>query len=162
MIGCTPYQGDTPEELFNNIMSNNRCVEMDIGYGDDQISPEAADLVDKLLVQDPGKRLGSKGVEEIKSHPFFQGMDWSCLRQQEPPFVPKPANIADTSYFDEKKAFNLNLGKGSVRFRSNIIEREKQGVLHNGRLQLPNAEHRKPSAKEQRRCYARPRTIEPA
>jgi len=121
MVGCPPYQGDTPEELFNNIMNNNRCVEMDIGYGDDQISPEAADFIEKLLEQNAEKRLGSKGIEEIKEHAFFQGMNWNGLRQQEPPFVPKPANIVDTSYFGEKKAFNLNLGVEAVSFECNRL-----------------------------------------
>ena len=43
-----------------------------IGYDEGCITPEAKDLIDRLLELDRTKRLGSKGVEEIKSHPFFK------------------------------------------------------------------------------------------
>ena len=65
------------------------------------MSPEAQDLITKLLIQDPTKRLGAKGVEEIKSHPFFDGLNWENL-YNEPrhgTFVPKPTDKMDTGYF---------------------------------------------------------------
>jgi protein-serine/threonine kinase len=37
------------------------------------VSPECQDLIAKLLVKDPAKRLGTRaGAEEIKTHPFFK------------------------------------------------------------------------------------------
>lgn len=44
---------------------------MMIGYGEDSMSPECKDLIDKLLNMDYKKRLGAKGVQEIKNHPWF-------------------------------------------------------------------------------------------
>jgi protein-serine/threonine kinase len=38
-------------------------------------------------------------VNQIKSHPFFYGADWSTIRQIEPPWVPELSSITDTSYF---------------------------------------------------------------
>ena len=35
------------------------------------MTPEAQDLISKLLVLDPKKRLN---VNQIKAHPFFKGM----------------------------------------------------------------------------------------
>ena len=48
---------------------------------------EAADLVQRLLVEDPKQRLGSgpTGADEIKNHPFFQGVDWAAVREMVPP-----------------------------------------------------------------------------
>ena len=116
LVGEPPYQGNNPVEVYNSIMNDNKFTEMDIGYGDDQISPDAADFIDRLLNQLPEKRLGSKGIEEIKNHAFLQGMNWNALRQQEPPFIPKPMNIDDISYFDEKKAFSIEskIGRAHV------------------------------------------------
>jgi len=37
------------------------------------MTPEAQDLVKKLLNPDFKKRLGAQGVNEIKQHPFFKG-----------------------------------------------------------------------------------------
>lgn len=44
-----------------------------LGYDEDCISPEAYDLIEKLLDPNPKTRLGSNGAEEVKQHPFFQG-----------------------------------------------------------------------------------------
>jgi serine/threonine protein kinase len=51
---------------------------------------EVSSLVLSLLELDPEKRLGSNGVEEIKSHKYFEGIDWEKLAKKEitPPFVP--------------------------------------------------------------------------
>uniref|UniRef100_A0A7I4CT79 cGMP-dependent protein kinase n=1 Tax=Physcomitrium patens TaxID=3218 RepID=A0A7I4CT79_PHYPA len=44
-------------------------------------SAEATDLIDKLLVVDPTKRLGcdSHGALAIKGHPWFRGVNWDKL-----------------------------------------------------------------------------------
>ena len=63
------------------------------------MSPEAADLIKKLLVLDHTKRLGANGAEEIKCHPFFNGVDWDRLRTQQAPIVPERKSEIDTSNF---------------------------------------------------------------
>jgi hypothetical protein len=41
----------------------------------------------------PPAQLGTKaGAEEIKSHPFFEGVNWALLRQVKPPYVPRRAS----------------------------------------------------------------------
>lgn len=37
------------------------------------MTPEAQSLIEGLLNPDPEKRLGFRGVEEIKNHPWFKG-----------------------------------------------------------------------------------------
>lgn len=49
------------------------------------ITPEAYDLITKLLEHDPMKRFGACGAEEIKQHPFFRGIDWENIRHMKPP-----------------------------------------------------------------------------
>jgi len=43
------------------------------------ISPEAQDLIRRWLCE-PEQRLGTNGIDEIKAHPFFRGIDWNNLR----------------------------------------------------------------------------------
>jgi serine/threonine-protein kinase RIM15 len=63
------------------------------------IAEEARDFFEKLLIQDPAKRLGSDGVESIKARPFFCGIDWDTLLSKPMDlFIPNPANQSDTSY----------------------------------------------------------------
>ncbi|KAL4238691.1 Ribosomal protein S6 kinase delta-1 [Mactra antiquata] len=47
----------------------------------DHLSEEAKSLLQELLVYNPRERLGSgmHGVEEIKTHPFFTGIDWNAM-----------------------------------------------------------------------------------
>jgi hypothetical protein len=65
------------------------------------ISYEAEDLI-RGLCTGADKRLGSRqGAAEIKSHPFFNGIDFSkSLRLQRAPWRPEILHETDTSNFD--------------------------------------------------------------
>jgi serine/threonine kinase 38 len=41
------------------------------------------------------------GVEEIKAHPFFAGIDWKNIRKGKAYNVPKLKNEEDTNYFED-------------------------------------------------------------
>jgi protein-serine/threonine kinase len=45
------------------------------------------DLIKKLIT-DLDHRLGYNGADDIKSHPFFKGIDWNNIKKMDPPFVP--------------------------------------------------------------------------
>ncbi|KAK7173945.1 hypothetical protein R3I93_003697 [Phoxinus phoxinus] len=70
------------------------------------IGPLAQDLLRKLLVKDPHKRLGSgpRGAEDIKCHPFFKGLNWSDLAEKkvQSPFRPELRNELDVGNFAEE------------------------------------------------------------
>lgn len=57
-------------------------------------------------MRDPKQRLGSgeSDAGEIKSHVFFQGLDWDLLYRGDipPPWAPKFAGSLDTSQFDQE------------------------------------------------------------
>lgn len=90
LTGIPPFNDDTPEKIFENITKNNIDWEqIIIGYEDDQMTPEASDLIKKLLQSNPQERLGYNGVEEIKNHSFFHGIDWNNLIKSKPPIVPE-------------------------------------------------------------------------
>ena len=74
LVGIPPFNDDTIDKIFENITAHKipwDCLE--IGYGEQQMSPEAFDLINKLLNADPEERLGSKDVGDIKKHVFFKG-----------------------------------------------------------------------------------------
>jgi len=66
-------------------------------------SPEACDLLRRLLHRDPAQRLGSGSadVEELKAHAWFKSVDWAALyeRRVEPPFVPPLRHALDVQNF---------------------------------------------------------------
>ena len=74
----------------------------------DYVSKNAKDLIRKLLVVNPKKRLGSGpgGAEKIKDHPYFSDIDWEKAwnKELEPPFVPNlddDEDELDLKYFDQ-------------------------------------------------------------
>lgn len=44
------------------------------------LSPEAIDLITKLLEVDESRRLGSQGADSVKTHPWFRGVDWEGIK----------------------------------------------------------------------------------
>lgn len=68
-------------------------------------SPEASDLVSKLLIKDPAVRLGSlaNGERDILRHVWFDELDLHAMRRREvpAPWVPEIKDPLDTSCFDD-------------------------------------------------------------
>lgn len=89
-LGCIIYQliaGRPPFKGANEYRTFQKIVNLEYSFPDG-FPPVARDLVQKLLVLNPSERLGSggkAGVERLKAHPFFQGIDWDTLWQQAAP-----------------------------------------------------------------------------
>ncbi|XP_039666465.1 microtubule-associated serine/threonine-protein kinase 3 isoform X5 [Perca fluviatilis] len=98
LVGCVPFFGDTPEELFGQVVSD----EIIWPEGDDALPVDAQDLITRLLRQSPLDRLGTGGAPEVKHHPFFLGLDWNGLLRQKAEFIPQLEAEDDTSYFDTR------------------------------------------------------------
>ena len=59
------------------------------------VSPEAREVISKLLTKNPDRRLGSlTDAEEVMEQPFFAAIDWSDLKKKRiiPPFKPEVRN----------------------------------------------------------------------
>ncbi|KAF7656316.1 hypothetical protein LDENG_00043730 [Lucifuga dentata] len=98
LVGCVPFFGDTPEELFGQVVSD----EIIWPEGDDSLPTDAQDLITHLLRQNPLERLGTGGASEVKQYPFFLGLDWNGLLRQKAEFIPQLEAEDDTSYFDTR------------------------------------------------------------
>lgn len=62
----------------------------------DDVSAEARDVLSGLLTRDASQRLGSRGAETIKRHPFFsRHLDWGLLaaKKIQPPFKPSVVSV---------------------------------------------------------------------
>ncbi|KFV11731.1 Microtubule-associated serine/threonine-protein kinase 3, partial [Tauraco erythrolophus] len=96
LVGCVPFFGDTPEELFGQVISD----EIMWPEGDEALPTDAQDLITRLLRQSPLERLGTGGAHEVKHHSFFLHLDWNGLLRQKAEFIPQLESEDDTSYFD--------------------------------------------------------------
>ncbi|XP_048786574.1 microtubule-associated serine/threonine-protein kinase 4 isoform X3 [Lagopus muta] len=98
LVGCVPFFGDTPEELFGQVISD----EIIWPEKDEAPPPDAQDLITLLLRQNPLERLGTGGAYEVKQHQFFRSLDWNGLLRQKAEFIPQLESEDDTSYFDTR------------------------------------------------------------
>ncbi|XP_054645521.1 microtubule-associated serine/threonine-protein kinase 3 isoform X5 [Dunckerocampus dactyliophorus] len=98
LVGCVPFFGDTPEELFGQVVSD----EIIWPEGDDALPTDAQDMITHLLRQSPLERLGTGGASEVKQHAFFVDLDWNGLLRQKAEFIPQLDAEDDTSYFDTR------------------------------------------------------------
>ena len=85
MTGKPPFSGPNLTKLQQNIMSQK----LKLPY---YLSPDAKDLLTRLLRKEPSKRLGigKNDLQTIKNHRFFRKIDWKQLerREIEPPIKP--------------------------------------------------------------------------
>ncbi|KAL9353013.1 hypothetical protein Peur_055693 [Populus x canadensis] len=65
-----------------------------------KLSPEAKDLISKLLCN-VDQRLGTKGVDEIKARPWFEGIEWDKLYQMKAAYIPEVNDELDTQNFEK-------------------------------------------------------------
>lgn len=78
---------------------------------DPNVGREARDLL-RGLICDPQERLTADG---IRAHPFFKGLDFSKLRELEPPIRPVVNGPLDTSNFDDFQGADNRYGVTTTR-----------------------------------------------
>nr|AML78019.1 putative LOV domain-containing protein [Spirotaenia minuta] len=84
LFGFSPFYSDTRAVTFDNIL--NCDVEFPVHP---YVSNEAKALICELLTKDTFRRLGSRfGSDEIKKHPFFDGVQWALILSQRAPYIP--------------------------------------------------------------------------
>ena len=98
MIGYPPFYSDSSTETCKKILDWENNLEI---RKEANISKEAVDIL-KKLINDPEKRLGRNGAEEVKQHPYFKNVNWKHVKETLiPPFIPDLKGPFDTKYFDE-------------------------------------------------------------
>ncbi|KAJ7970256.1 putative Kinase [Quillaja saponaria] len=104
IVGIPPFNAEHPQIIFDNILNRNipwpRVPE--------EMSPDAEDLIDRLMTEDPNQRLGARGASEVKQHAFFKDINWDTLARQKAAFVPTSESVLDTSYFTSRYSWNTD------------------------------------------------------
>jgi len=90
------------------------------------VSPEAQDLIVKLLDKDRMNRLGANGIEEILAHPWFADLNIEQLvaKQLTPPYVPRVTE--ELAYFDK----NLT---SQTECNDTILSATQRSVINNSK-----------------------------
>ncbi len=97
VVGYPPFFSEEPSDTCKKIVKWKQYFQIP---DDADLSNEAKNLI-KRMVCSRECRLGINGVDEIKKHPFFKGIDWDNIRNVKAPFIPDIENDWDNKYFDK-------------------------------------------------------------
>uniref|UniRef100_A0A914DK56 Ribosomal protein S6 kinase n=1 Tax=Acrobeloides nanus TaxID=290746 RepID=A0A914DK56_9BILA len=99
LTGGPPFTADNRKKTIDKILKGRLSLPP-------YLSPEARDLIKRLLKRHVETRLGAgpDDANEIKSHPFFRHLSWEKVyrRELDPPFKPNITSEEDASLFDTK------------------------------------------------------------
>jgi serine/threonine protein kinase len=115
LTGTPPFYNSDRDRLFRQIKR------VDVKYPI-YLSRKAVNFMKKIFVKEG--RLGSKGVEEIKEDPFFEGINWNDIlnKKLKPPFIPNLKSPSDTKYIDDE--FLLQESRDSFRQGESVESKE--------------------------------------
>jgi len=103
LCGLTPFYAESVEEIFSNICKGDLDTfegQVDEEGGEEYLEPEARSIIVSMLDLDIQNRLTKP--ENIKEHPYFNGIEWENILRQKAQFIPELQNDEDTSYFDPR------------------------------------------------------------
>jgi serum/glucocorticoid-regulated kinase 2 len=75
LTGLPPFYDEDSQEVHRKILH-------EVFQFPESLAPDAKDILSKLLERDPNQRLGAGGAHDIKSHAFFQGIDWKIVHER--------------------------------------------------------------------------------
>ncbi|KAF8253076.1 kinase-like protein [Wilcoxina mikolae CBS 423.85] len=132
LTGLPPFYDENTNDMYKKILQDPLQFPPDM-------DPNARSLLIRLLDRDPSKRLGANGAAEIKSHRFFETIDWRRLLQKkiQPTFRPNVLNAMDTKNFDPE--FTQEMPADSVvdgEFLSQSVQQQFTGWSYNRPGQL--------------------------
>ena len=91
-LGCLLYHmftGKPPFKAASEYLTFQKISACEYRHlqSDDEAPPEARDLIEKLLQLDAGARIGAESIEEVRQHPFFEGVEWDGVRSGKAPRI---------------------------------------------------------------------------
>ncbi|KAF9972513.1 pkb-activating kinase-like protein [Actinomortierella ambigua] len=135
-LGCIIYQllaGRPPFKGSNEYLTFQKIVKLEYSFPPG-FPRKAMDIVSKLLVLDPFKRLGGNDhPEDIKNHEFYDGVDWSRLWKDPAPKLlpylpPTPTHNQEPLRSDHDPTSDL------WNHLDRIVERKLDEMIQNGEV----------------------------
>lgn len=88
IYGRTPFAAPANEVTLRNIVK--KPLTFPTHSPSSMLEFHARDLISSLLNKDPNSRLGCKrGAADVKTHPFFKGLNFALIRSLTPPEIPE-------------------------------------------------------------------------
>ncbi|XP_047332437.1 serine/threonine-protein kinase OXI1-like [Impatiens glandulifera] len=129
LYGITPFKGTNRKDTFNRILHKSPCLVGETTF--------LRDLIEKLLEKDPMKRLG---IEEIKRHDFFKGVDWELIGKiSRPPYLPiEEEEMKENGEIDVERFVQRVFEEEEMKEKERTVIDHKKNVQELNQLYEPN------------------------
>ena len=125
------YCGQTPFKSKTNFLTFKNIGNLQVTYPNNiNVPKNAKDLINKILIKDPDKRLGAGepntdlDIAHLKKHPFFKGIKWKNIINQNVP------NVKNLKFKTNKKIVkNIKKEDNKIEIEEKKGEIIKTGVL---------------------------------
>ncbi|XP_042018159.1 serine/threonine-protein kinase tricornered-like [Salvia splendens] len=119
LVGYPPFYSDDPMSTCRKIVNWKSHLKFP---EEATLTFEAKDLISKLLCS-VNQRLGSNGADEIKVHPWFNGIEWDNIYNIEAAFIPEVKDELDTQNFEkfEEAEHHTSTSSKSSPWRKNML-----------------------------------------
>ena len=128
MKGKRPYSGKNRKEIRDEMLMKQICIkneEIEEGW-----TKESIDFINKLLIRKKENRLGYKGINEVKEHPWIKYYPWTMIidKTLPSPFVPQNKDNFDLRYC----ARSEKIGEETkMRYEELIMENKFKNIFNN-------------------------------
>ncbi|KAH8322847.1 hypothetical protein KR059_008965 [Drosophila kikkawai] len=111
LMGYPPFCSDNPQDTYRKVMNWRETL---IFPPEIPISEEAKETIINFCCE-ADRRLGSqRGLDDLKSVPFFRGVDWEHIRERPAAIPVEVRSIDDTSNFDEFPDVSLEIPSAPI------------------------------------------------
>jgi serine/threonine protein kinase len=128
MKGKRPYAGKSRKEIREEMLMKQIFIKNeDIEEG---WTKESVDFFNKLLIRKKENRLGFKGINELKEHPWIKYYPWNMINDKSlpSPFVPQNKDNFDLRYC----ARSEKIGEETkMRYEEILMDKNYQNIFKN-------------------------------
>ena len=128
MKGKRPYNGKNRKEIRDEMLMKQIVIkneEIEEGW-----TKESVDFINKLLVRKKENRLGFKGINEVKEHPWIKYYPWNMIvdKTLPSPFIPQNKDNFDLRYCAKSEKIGEET---KMRYEELIMEKEFKNIFNN-------------------------------
>lgn len=120
LSGRTPFYSADHSEIYKRIEKSSICYPRNL-------SNEVKNLISKLLVREPEKRLGATrgGISVLKEHPWFEAIDWDRLMSRESISSPLKKSVEFLRKQEDRMSVLITMSGHVPKKSRNEIKQEK-------------------------------------
>ena len=109
LLGKRPYVGKCRKDIKDLILAKQARISINEGQIFN-LTDEAVDFINHLLIRKPELRLGHNSINDIKEHEWFEGFNWNNLYNKllKAPFVPNSYDNYDKKYCESIEQIGID------------------------------------------------------